>query len=204
MARNENPPFPRGGFGTAYLDPATIDSTGNGQLLGKTWVFEDVDWSNDRVAPSRTNRNVLCVALRNVSGGNLLPKTIVKMKDDGTAIENSQNVSGYAALGDRIVVVDEFLPATGVPNNEIFWGVLKGVSKITADPNVASPALGVDQVIIPGTNGTFIAQNVSVTNSTGANLSLQMQGAVGRLVEAATVGGNDYLVEVNQPLAPGV
>lgn len=203
MSIGESPPFERGELFTAYSEPGTADADGNSQVLGKTWEFIDKDWSESRCAPERTNRYNLCMALRNDSGGTLLPKTIVKFSDTGSAIENSQNVAGYASLGDRIVVVDEFLPSTGVPDGGIFWGVVRGITKITADPNVASPALVTDQVIIPGTNGTFIAQNVTAGNSTGANLSLQVLGAVGRLLENATVGGNDYLCEIAQPLTGG-
>ena len=122
MARNENPPFPRGGLGTGYSDPATVDTTSLTHLEGKEWLFEDQDPTIvDGVASGRTNQYVRCRCVRNVSGGALLPKRFAMYKTDGTgAGDYGGRVSGYGTQGKAGGIIDEYLPAAGVPANELF------------------------------------------------------------------------------------
>jgi hypothetical protein len=82
------------------LDPAV---TGAAQLLKKK-VFTDVNPRNGAVL---SNEVVTCVAVRNTTGAAVLPGT-------------NQTVSGYVG------VVDEYLPAAGCPDKEIYWLVVDG------------------------------------------------------------------------------
>lgn len=193
MARNEAPPFARGGVGTAYSDFDTIDTSGNPGLLAKEWIFEDLDWSGSSIVGARSNANVVCIAVRNVSGAALLPARAWKLNQNATvAGQMLQEVEGYAAVGDAAVIGDEFLPAVGVANGSIAWGVKAGPSKWTCGANATYT---LNQILIPSTNGTFIAQDV--TGATTA-LSTQIQGALARSITptAALVSGTDYLVNV--------
>jgi hypothetical protein len=102
-----NNPFSRGQvLGATWshpiekTDPAV---TGAAQLLKKK-VFTDVNPRNGAVLSQEV---VTCVAVRNSTGAAVLPGT-------------SQTVSGYTG------VVDEYLPAAGCPDKEIYWLVIDG------------------------------------------------------------------------------
>jgi len=121
MARDENPPFERGG--TWYGD-ATPDANdlGGVNLLGKEWVFEDV---NPTTGVARTGREVRCKVVRNTSGAALLPKKMVVFST--TAGEYGKNVDGYATTtSQEAFPVDEYLPTAGVADDDLFYIVMDG------------------------------------------------------------------------------
>jgi hypothetical protein len=102
-----NPPFSRGlVLGSTWDHPIEKNEptvTGASQLLTKR-VFTDVNTRNGAVL---SNEIVTCVAVRNTTGAAVLPGT-------------NQTVSGYVG------VVDEYLPAAGCPDKEIYWLVVDG------------------------------------------------------------------------------
>lgn len=193
-----SPPFPRGQLGTGYSDPSTIDQTAETQLEGMEWVFPDLDYSVTLGAPAaRSNRQVRCRVVRNKSGGALLPKKAVKPNDaatDGYSWGNQTN--GYAALGDPILgVVDEFLPAAGAADGDLFWVVTNGpatcISDSAGDTNIA-----IGKKVVPGggTAGNLVEQDTTVV--TGPGLYNQIQSAVGRLMKAVNATSADIIVDV--------
>jgi hypothetical protein len=103
----QNNPFSRGVvLGAVWDHPIEkVDPTvtGAAQLLKKK-VFTDVNPRNGAVL---SNEAVTCVAVRNTTGAAVLPGT-------------NQTVSGYVG------VVDEYLPAAGCPDKEIYWLVVDG------------------------------------------------------------------------------
>lgn len=127
MARNENPPFGRGetyfsGVGATTTDPSA-------GVVGKEWLFEDV---NPNTRAVRSNKSVKCRAVRNVSAITLLPRRIAAFKN--AADTHGIEVDGYTTtVAARGYLIDEYLPATGVVANDIFWVVVEGPAEGLTD-----------------------------------------------------------------------
>jgi hypothetical protein len=174
-----------------------VDPVGGAQLEGTEWVFEDKDYSlgTGMTALSRTGRPVRVRVVRNKSGGVLLPKRAVKPGTANRAAYAGQ-VSGYAAtVGTDVVagVVDEFLPAAGVVDGDLFYIVVEGPGMVTtagAGTTTLTPGL----FCIPSTNGTVVAQDTTV--AAGAATFNQLQGAVGRAMENVAAINTDFLCDV--------
>lgn len=204
MARKENPPFPRG---QTFYNGGTIDSNnlGGANLEGTVWEFEDIDYST---APfkQRSGRLVKCMIVRNVAAAALLPKRLVSFKQSAGSPFVGQ-VDGYttttAAEG---YPVDEFLPAAGVPVNDLFYIVIDGPAKVLTDlaggaNNVVNVA-GAVVALTAATSGATTAGRVAPQDLTGATalLANQVQNRVGRAMSAVTTSNtnNDLLVDVRK------
>lgn len=102
-----SPPFARGQcLGTTWVHPTEKTEptvTGQSQAYVKK-AFTDVNVRNGGIL---SNEIVTCVAVQNTTGAAVLPGT-------------SQTVKGYVG------VVDEYLPAAGAPDKEIYWLVVDG------------------------------------------------------------------------------
>lgn len=132
---------------------------GRGQTLGvtaKLYEAENGDGSNivgvrkvfrdeSPAGVINSNRLVECIAVKNVSGGALLPGRVVKFKAAATTSPTVQFSGGILgevdatattanalpAANGLIGIVDEYLPAAGVPDGEVFWLVIRGPSTVT-------------------------------------------------------------------------
>ncbi len=104
---------------------ADTTATSTKSIVGLTKTFADLDYSVNP-ALSRSQNQVVCMLVRNSSGISLLPKRCVSWK---TGLRGKE-IDGYteAAGGDAAVagIVDEWLPAAGVANNDYFWLTVKG------------------------------------------------------------------------------
>lgn len=108
-----------------------------GAVTGSVKIFADADPRTTNTGVFYSNRLVTCVAVRNTSGSALLPGKVVKFKSAAILTE----VDGTGAGSDTIIgVVDEYLPATGVANNDVFWVVVKGPTAITTSATLAAGA----------------------------------------------------------------
>lgn len=94
-------------------------------LLGVRKTFRDENPSTGRLL---SNHTVDCVCVKNTSGSAILPGTLVKFKASAILTEVD---GGAVAASTLIGVADEYLPAAGVPNNEVFWVVVAGPSAVT-------------------------------------------------------------------------
>jgi hypothetical protein len=101
-------------------------SVGDGaHLLGVRKTFRD---ENPQTGALLSNHTVDCICVKNTSGGAILPGTLVKFK--GAAILSE--VDGGAVAATLLMgVADEYLPAAGAPNNEVFWVVVNGPTTVT-------------------------------------------------------------------------
>lgn len=106
--------------------PAYEADVGDGSnVVGTRKVFRDED---PKTGALRSNRTVECIAVKNTSGSALLPGAVAKFKDSAILSE----VDGLAVAATTLMgVVDEYLPAAGVPNGEVFWLVVRGPSTVT-------------------------------------------------------------------------
>ena len=183
MARLENPPMARGQ--TAY-DGDTID-TGDlrfADLLGKEWVFEDIDPSNP--TQRRTSRYVRCRLVRNVGAIALLPKRLVRFQTTAGDSYGAE-IDGYTTTtGERGYPLDEWLPAAGLAVNDVSWIVVEGPSiVITALANGEGNNIAVGDPIHALTAATSGA-------TTAGRASMQF------ILGAATSGNTDYITQFNE------
>lgn len=129
--------------GKTYLSGSgrTIDTTQTTSkaVMGIKKVFKDLDYSstspsNTSVKAPRSGGEVTCLLVRNSSGIALLPGRVCCWKLGAVGRE----VDGYACKDGLIAtyeaipagVVDEWLPAAGVPDKDLFWLVVKGPSLV--------------------------------------------------------------------------
>lgn len=201
MSRDGSPPIGRGEY--------EATSGAFDHLIGKEWVFEDLDYSASGTRPSRSNRLVTCRLVRNDSASALLPKRLVTF-ETGSGLYGAV-VDGYARLtAAHAVPVDEFLPAAGVPSGAYFWVVVRGPATVLAP--IAGAEFNGDisegsvlVALTAATSGATTAGRVAVQNITGstqtADYSFLANGAnnrIGRALTAKTTGNTavDVLCEV--------
>jgi len=187
-----DPPFALGQ--TLGVSSAT-DGTG---WVGSVKVFPDVDPTTGKI---RSNRVKKCVAVRNTSGGALLPKRVVRFARDtaGTAVFSA--VDGYSAVANNefVGVVDEYLPAAGVVANDVFWVTVDGPTEVAHALSGTAVAVG-DRLasITAATTGATTAGRVTpsavgaaTTGSDNASL-----GVIGYACSAGTTTGAAILAIV--------
>jgi hypothetical protein len=108
-----------------------------GAVVGSQKVFTDADPRFNNASQFLSNRPVTCIAVRNTSGAALLPGAVVKFKPAAILEE----VDGAAATATGLIgVVDEYLPASGVADKDVFWVVVSGPVAITTSATLAAGA----------------------------------------------------------------
>jgi hypothetical protein len=117
---------------------------------------------------------VTCIAVRNTSGGPLLPGAVVKFKK--AAILTEVDGAAAAATDAPLGVVDEYLPAAGVANNDVFWLVVSGPTAINTAATLAPGAL------VTATAGA--AATGTAANAIGVVITAPANGKVRTLVNA--------------------
>jgi hypothetical protein len=133
MGLQVDPPF---GLGQTLGVTGASDSLyglASSASYGDNWVgvvkeFTDVSPVTGVV---RSNRRKVCVAVKNTSGVALLPKRVVRLAGTGTALFGAAD--GYASVTNEelVGVVDEYLPASGVVANDIFWVTVDGPTEVS-------------------------------------------------------------------------
>lgn len=113
---------------------------------GKSWVgtvkqFPDVDPTTGKV---RSGRVKTCVAVRNASGVALLPKRVVRFAVGTAGVAVFAHVDGYANVTneERVGVVDEYLPAAGVADKDVFWVTVQGPTEVSVALSGTDVAVG--------------------------------------------------------------
>jgi hypothetical protein len=205
MARNENPPFPRGSTFWGG-DTTVINTTDAFQFEGVEYEFEDLNFSTGTIGSEamRCNRRVRCRCVRNVSGATLYASNLVELNINNTAmlvngvstppsagqvIGQIVGIAGGGTSPTKAYPIDEWLPAAGVVNDDLCWIVVDGYATV-----VCSAAVNVWGIVV--SDGTGKATNQDTTQ-TGAALYAQIQNAIGRAVTATTASGQSFVVDVN-------
>jgi len=193
MSLTIDPPF---ALGQTLGVSSTADGTG---WVGCIKTFPDV---NPITGAVRSNRLKTCVAVRNASGGALLPKRVVRFKvgTAGTAVFSE--VDGYAATTneERVGIVDEHLPASGVAANDVFWVTVSGPTEVAHALSGTEVAVG-DRLaaITAATSGATTAgrvtpSGVGAATTAAGNNSL---GVIGIACSAGATTGSAVLAIVN-------
>jgi len=160
------------------------------QWTGCVKEFTDV---NPNTGLVRTNRRKVCVAVRNVYGTAgtdvLLPKRLVTFNT--AAGKLFSEVNGYAAVTneERVGVVDEWLPASGVARNDVFWVTVDGPTEVAHALSGSNIAAG-DRIaaITAATSGATTAGRVTPSPISAATTGAgdNAPGAIGYAMSAAT------------------
>lgn len=176
-----------------------VSSTADGgSWVGAIKQFPDVNPTTGKI---RSNRIKTCVAVRNASGGALLPKRMVRFKlSAGNAVFSE--VDGYAAVAgeERVAFVDEYLPASGVAANDVFWVTVEGPTEVAHALSGTEVSVG-DRLaaITAATSGATTAGRVKPTGYTGAastNLGESLYGVIGVACSAGATTGSNVLAIV--------
>lgn len=204
MARDENPPFPRG---STFYDGGTIDSN-NLQavnLEGKVYTFEDVLLSDTGSVKSvRTGRPVKCMIVRNVGAAALLPKQAVTLQ---LSAGIAGRVDGQACTtAVETYPIDEFLPTAGCPVNDLCYVVIEGPALMRTDLAAgANNLIAVGDTLVAltaATSGATTAGRVKPQDLTGATalLGKEVMNRIGRALSAKTTAqtNGDVLVDIRK------
>lgn len=191
--------------------------TGNGKTLSdgdcafiegtiKTFV-DKAPRTGSGATTRRTNGEVTCILVQNVSGIALDPKRPVKW----AAGYRNRRVDGYCHVDSEECagVVDEHYKSSGVPDNEYFWLVIKGPCLLKT-----SLAGSAENVIAEGdklialtaatsqatTAGRVVAWDLTATSqqTTNGTQSKRMLFHLGTALSAKTTGNTnaDLLVDL--------
>jgi hypothetical protein len=196
MARDESAPFARG---ETFYNGSPIDSTnlGGANLEGKEFVFEPNSQDQGTGYPAAgdpAGRPIRVKVVRNRSGGNLKSARVARFEaNGGSASPYEGAVDGYCyqATDRPAGVVDEFLPAAGVPNLDLFYIVVEGPTQVT-NTHASPTTFAVGDIVITAASGASATDDLAgrVTNAApGAITAEQITQRVGRA--AATNSGAD-------------
>ncbi len=156
--------FPLGQKGSTTEIPLSV---------GMKQCFKNVNYSQQGVQDLVSGGEVEAILVKNRSGGALSRSTAVTW------------ASGFAGTGAGVVtagvapaagVVDPYLTTT-VANGELFWLIRKGIVPVRS-----SAAITANAIIVPTSDGEFVAQTV---DAAGVNAKC------GRMVEAAA-GADEF------------
>jgi len=198
MGLQVDPPFGLGqtlgiiGNNDSYWGLASGASYGD-QWVGAVKEFTDVNPTNGQV---RSNRRKVCIAVRNTSGGALLPKRVVRLAGNGTALFGAAD--GYASVANEPLcgVVDEFLPAAGVAANDVFWVTVDGPSEVAVALSGSDVAVrSALSVVTAATSGATTAGRVTVSplSSSTAGSNDNGIGVIGYAASAGATTGSAVL-----------
>jgi hypothetical protein len=182
----ENLPFRRG---------ATYGTIGGGtQFLGKEYIHEDFTYGTGMLVKVR-----VCI---NSSGIALVPKRSVAF--NLTAGKGEYDVAGYADVAAaRTAIIDEFLPASGVPIGDLFYVVVGGpcLARTGMAGDVTNSFAVGDWLyaLTAATTGATTSGRVGADPLTGATsvLALNILGIVGQAMSAKTTANTNADVLIN-------
>jgi hypothetical protein len=201
MGLQVDPPF---GLGQTWFSLGSGESIKNDSYHGIqssaaygdnfTGVVKEFTDVNPVTGQVRTNRRKVCVAVKNSSGFALLPKRVVTFST--TAGKLFSEVTGYSAVAneERVGVVDEWLPPSGVTANDIFWVTVDGPTEVTAALSGTDLAAGGRlAAIVAATNGATTAGRVTPNGYAAAS---DIAGLIGYAVSAGNTTGSTPLCHI--------
>lgn len=189
----------------------------NSHYLGQVCFFPRKSAQTDK---NRDSGAVIgAVLVRNTSTLTLLPKRLGRL-DLTAGLAMNHNVDGYSTALARknVVLIDPWLPSTGVAANDIFWGVFRGPALVLlpllGSDHTADIAVNDDLVAATGTTSgattsgrvTHVRFTNATAGETGAafNAYNMITAKIGRAMSARTsqetTAGADLLVDFKIPL----
>ena len=169
-------------------------------LEGIRKVFKDVDYSStDSIKPPRSGGEVVCILVRNDSGTTLLPGRVCTWK----STYQGRRVDGYTRLdqGQPVAgIVDEFLPAAGVADDDLFWLVVRGPALVKKALN--GNTLAKDDFVVAITAATSQATTAGrimsiASTSDATNGASQVLNRIGIAMSSSATTDANVLVYVD-------
>lgn len=203
-------PFNRGEtfYGGAVPDAANLKG---GHLLGRMYYVDDEEKTAGKmVLTKRGNRDVVLMCVRNTAGINLLPKKMVALAVAGGPDQYLAEATGYATAANEFCLpVDEFLPAAGVVDDDVFYVVVQGTAKVklptvgggfNGDIAIGNFLIGATINTTSGNSTAGGIGNITVNATSALQAVSVARNIVARALEAATTGqtGEDLLVDICQ------
>lgn len=190
----------------------------NEDFLGRVYSFPNYPQTGgpNRKKSLHTGKPIIAMLLRNTSGLTLLGKRFGQL-DRTAGYTMTKEVAGYSTtLANKgVVLIDPFLPSTGVADDDIFWGLIAGVVPVllplagsdhTADIAVNDPLVAATGTTTGATTSGRVT-HVRFTNATAGQTGSafdafnMMYGCVGRALSARTsqetTAGADLLVDLD-------
>jgi hypothetical protein len=170
-------------------------------FLGVVKEFTDVNPINGQV---RTNRRKVCVAVKNTSTVALLPKRLVAFNTAAGKVFTE--VNGYSAVTneERVGVVDEWLPASGVAVNDIFWVTVSGPTEVVAALSGTAIAAGnrLAAITAAATTSTTAGRATPSALAGVTGIDNTGRGVIGYAISAGTTAdGSSVLALITTPIA---
>lgn len=161
-----DPGFARGqvlGITKTFYDAQVGDGS---HILGVSKVFLDTDPTTQKL---NSNVTVECVAVKNKTGGALLPGSVVGFSP--TAVLTEVDALGTQS-SLRVGVVDEYLPLAGAPADEVLWVVVSGPTTATT---IGQPINAGGEVGVSGVAGKVEEDNtkkvgVAISDAVGTTV----------------------------------
>jgi hypothetical protein len=206
MDRTSSPPWQLGETFYGISSGNTPASADYHWLPGKEYGFVDTVHG--------TGKEIVVRVLRNQSGIALLPGYCLNFKTSAAGDQGFETeVDGYAStLAQRTIICDDQLPAAGVPNLDLFYGVVKG-------PVLCKSGLAGDITNSIAVGDYLHAQTAAAStfsttagrigeadfNSATTALAGKILAVVGRALSALTTGqtNTSLLVSVGAPYGFG-
>ncbi len=190
----EDLPFP---IGSTYADGGTPSAADAPQLEGKEYLVECTNPNSGGIVdPFLTGAYKRVRIVRNINATAALPKTIQKMNLGGSGKEYLSQTDGVAdTVGQVGYPVDEFLPAAGAAQYDLYYIVIDGLAKVIS-AGAGDTTISIGSMVIPSTSGHVIDQDTTV--AAGAATFNQIQGAIGRAVTAVAAINTDFYIKVTQ------
>lgn len=221
------PSFTRGEVAGVTLNDGTNDTTH--PWLGQEKWFEDRDLSSSsNPKPLLTKTMVKCRCCVNRTGVTIPAGTLVVLGTqagmNGTSTTGVAGESGQYAITQigrvgvagatgpvPVVLVDEYLPSTGVPDNGMCWVVVEGnctvktgLTQLTADLAVGDPLVcmtgATSAATSTGTTSGGKIDRLDLSITTGVALAGRIHGLIGHALSACTSQG--YNVSVRARMIP--
>lgn len=201
-----------------YLDGADLDGNlVHDEKLGRIYTFDNYTRTGgpNRSKGPNTGKPIVAMLMRNTSSLTLLGKRF-GLIDRTAGYGMSKNVTGYATTlaCKGVVLIDPFMPSTGIPANAVFWGLIAGCVPVllplvdtdhTADIAVNDPLVAATGTTTGATTSgrvTHVRQVNATAGGTqvGDNAFNMIYGCVGRAMSARTsqetTAGADLLVDL--------
>ncbi len=181
-------------------DGTTTGNLINAERLGQFFVLPRLTLTGGPTrSKARTTGFVnVGILLRNTAGIALLPKELAQLSRTA-GYKMLQECDGYSTTLNNfgVVFVDDQLPAAGVADKDIFWGIVEGpvlgLTSMTGTDQNGDIAVNAPLVAATGTTTGATTSgrvsNLTVAAQTAATVAAQIAlGYVGRALSARTTG----------------
>ena len=131
----------------------------NSHYLGQVCYFDNKAARSDK--NRQTGKPIGAILLRNTSGLTLLGKRFGQL-DRTAGFGMVHNVDGYSTTLNNmgVVLIDPYLPSSGVADDDIFWGLFSGPALVLL------PLVGSDHTADIAVNDPLVAATGTTTGAT--------------------------------------